>query len=484
MKKKYGLFKVLAVMLFFIAALTYVVKDRSGAKTFLALGDVFLNYLQSFYYFFDTALFILVVGGFYGVLNKIPAYKKMLKGIANKMEGKSKKFVIVVTILLAIVSSVTGLNTLLLLIVPMIVSIILLLGYDKLVALSATVVSISIGFMGGVFITTKDPASYYSVGYTTLDKLVGLSSNWAILMPKILLFLLSLGLLLWYIISHIKSQNNEGSSYALTKNDTLLVEVKDKTGKEVKLSGRTFKWPLITILSILFILLVLGYLPWNDLFGIDIFDKFHTWLTGLAIGDFAVFPNVVSANITAFGTWGGLGNYLVAIMLLIIFSLILILIYGIKFDDAMDGFLYGVKKMLPSAIIAILAYTVLVCSYNHGFMEKLITMASDKFGDNAIIHSSFAILGSIFSVDLYYVSASIFSTITSNLSEGANLSVYAVMFQSLYGLVQIIGPTSIMLIVGLTYLEVPYKTWLKYIWRLVVGLLIVSLIVLMIISLL
>ena len=74
MKKKYGLFKVLAVMLFFIVALTYVVKDRSGAKTFLALGDVFLNYLQSFYYFFDTALFILVVGGFYGVLNKIPAY--------------------------------------------------------------------------------------------------------------------------------------------------------------------------------------------------------------------------------------------------------------------------------------------------------------------------------------------------------------------------------------------------------------------------
>ena len=171
-------------------------------------------------------------------------------------------------------------------------------------------------------------------------------------------------------------------------------------------------------------------------------------------------------------------------MLLIIFSLILILIYGIKFDDAMDGFLYGVKKMLPSAIIAILAYTVLVCSYNHGFMEKLITMASDKFGDNAIIHSSFAILGSIFSVDLYYVSASIFSTITSGLSDSANLSVYAVMFQSLYGLVQIIGPTSIMLIVGLTYLEVPYKTWLKYIWRLVVGLLIVSLIVLMIISLL
>ena len=71
----------------------------------------------------------------------------------------------------------------------------------------------------------------------------------------------------------------------------------------------------------------------------------------------------------------------------------------------------------------------------------------------------------------------------SSLPDKANLSVYAVMFQSLYGLVQLIGPTSILLIVGLSYLEVPYKTWLKYIWRFIVELLIIILIVLMIVSL-
>ena len=100
MKKKYGLFKVLSVVLLLCVVITYFVHDRSDVTSYLALGDVFLNYLQSFYYFFDTALFILVVGGFYGVLNKIPAYKKMLKLFADKVRGKSKLFVVVITILL------------------------------------------------------------------------------------------------------------------------------------------------------------------------------------------------------------------------------------------------------------------------------------------------------------------------------------------------------------------------------------------------
>jgi len=486
MKKKYGLFKVLSLLLLVIVVITYFVDNRSGAISYLALGDVFLNYLQSFYYFFDTALFILVVGGFYGVLNRIPAYNKMLKRLADKLEDRSKLFVVITTVVLALVSSLTGLNVLLLLLIPMIISLVLLLGYDKLVALSATVGSVLIGLVGGIFLTVKDPASYYAVTYTTIDKLVGLESHWANLLPKILLLLLGIGLLVWHIISHIKKVDAEEVSYELSKADSLFVEVKDKTGKKVEVSetNKVMVWPLAVILGLLFVLLVLGYLPWVDLFGLEIFNDFHTWLTGLKIGNYVVFPSLISASFTAFGTWASMGNYMMAVIVVIILIFVLMLVYRIKFDDAMDGFIYGVKKLIPATLVVVLAYTVLVCSYNHGFIETLITMASDKFGDNAIVHSLVTLVGSLFNVDLYYTSAGIFTTITSSLTESANLSVYAVMFQSLYGLVQIVGPTSILLIVGLSYLEVPYKTWLKYIWRFVVELLIIILLVLMIVSLL
>lgn len=495
MKKKYGLFKVLSILLLLVILATYLIDSRQDAKMYLALGDVFLNYLQSFNYFFDTALFIAVVGGFYGVLNKIPAYKEMVKGIVNKIGDKKKLFVIVTTIVFALVSTLTGLNVLLLLVVPMVISIVLLLGYDKLVALSATIGGIIIGLVSGIFLTVKDPASYYTISYTTIDKLVGLDSHYANIIPKVILLVLGLALLIWYMLCHIKKEGKK-NTYDLTKSDALFVDVKDKTGKKEENTKKVMKWPLYVVICLLFVLLVLGYLPWADLFKIEVFNNFHNWLLGLKIGNYEVIRNLgftalstgngsvdMFAMCGAFGAWAGFGNYVIAMILVVVFAFILMLIYRIKFDDVMDGFIYGVKKMLPAVLIVIMAYSILICSYNHGYIETLINMASDKFGDNVLIHSLVTMLGSVVNVDLYYTSTGIFSTIASTLGESANLSVYALMFQSLYGLIQVVGPTSILLIVGLSYLEVPYMSWLKYIWRFVVELLIVILVVLMIVSL-
>lgn len=483
MKKKYGLFKVLSILLLLVVIASYCIKGRQGSISYLALGDVFLNYIQSFYYFFDTIIFILVVGGFYGFLNKVPAYKQMIEMISNKISSKEKEkvFVIIMTIVFALLASLTGLNTVLLLFIPFVVSIILLLGYDKLVALSTTIGGVLVGYIGGIFLTFKDASNQYASSYTTFDKLVGLKDNWSNLFPKILLLVVAVALLIYTILSHIKK--NDSEKYHLTKHDSLFIESKEKEEKKEKTKKKVLLWPLGIIFGLLLIILVLGYLPWSDLFGIKCFDNFHTWLTGLKIGEYAVFTSLISGSITAFGTWGSLGNFMMAVFFVVVFIFILMLIYKIKFEDAMDGFVYGMKKMLPAAMIAGLAYCILVCSYNNGFIETIITNASKSFGDNAIINSLITILGSVLNVDTYYVTAGVFTSMVSALPDKANLSVYAVMFQSLYGLVQLIGPTSILLIVGLSYLEVPYKTWLKYIWRFIVELLIIILIVLMIVSL-
>lgn len=485
MKKKYGLFKVLTVLLLLVVVATYFIKGRQDAISYLALGDVFLNYVQSFYYFFDTAIFILVVGGFYGLLNRIPAYKRVVNSIADKVSSNSRLFVIIMTIVFALMASLTGFNVLMLMFIPFVVSIILLLGYDKLVAISATIGGTIVGFIGGIFLTFKDASSQYAVSYITFDKLVGLDSNWSNLFPKILLLVVTVGLLVFYILSHIKRIENKEASYPLTKSDNLFFEVKDRNGKKVAIDGKKAKiYPFAIVMVIFFVLLVLGYLPWKDLFGIECFEKFHTWLTGLKIGDYVVWTSLISSSFSAFGTWGNLGNYMMAIVLVVLFGFILQLVYRVKFEDAMDGFVYGIKKMIPAVLIAMLAYCVLVCSYNNGFVETIITNASKSFGDNVIIHSLITVLGSVLNVDLYYTSAGVFTSIVSGLGDKANLSIYAVMFQSLYGLVQLVGPTSLLLIVGLSYLEVPYKTWLQYIWRFIVELLIVILVVLMIVSLL
>lgn len=482
MKKKYGLVKVLTILLLLVVVATYFVESRNGSIQYLALGDVLLNYIQSFYYFFDTAIFILVVGGFYGFLNRVPAYRKLVEGIANKVSDKGIVFVIVSTIVFALLSSLTGFNLMMLIFIPFVVSIILLLGYDKLVAISATIGGTLVGIIGGVFFTLIDTQTRT---YVTFDKFVGLDSNWANLFPRILLLVVTTGLLVFYIVSHIKKVNEGKVNYKLTKSDALYIEVKDRSGKVVAYDKEKVRFiPFIVVLVLFIVVLILGYFPWNSLFEIKCFDEFYNWVIGLKIGNYEVIKNLITSNITAFGTWKDLGNYLVSVFVMIIIMLILMPVCKVKFEDALDGFILGVKKMVCPVVIAILAYCVLVCSYNNGFMQTVVTMVSDKFGDNVLFHSLVTILGTVLNVDIYYISMGVFSNIITNLTDSANLSIYAVMLQSLYGLVQIVGPTSILLIIGLTYLEVPYKTWLKYIWRFAVMLLIAILLVLMLVSLL
>ena len=59
-KKKFGFVQVLLVILLLVMVATYFIKGRSGSINYLAFGDALVDYVQSFYYFFDTIIFILV----------------------------------------------------------------------------------------------------------------------------------------------------------------------------------------------------------------------------------------------------------------------------------------------------------------------------------------------------------------------------------------------------------------------------------------
>ena len=76
--------------------------------------------------------------------------------------------------------------------------------------------------------------------------------------------------------------------YDLNDNSDLLVTEVKGNYKDIK------TWPLIVILSILLILLILGLVPWNSLFGVTVFSDFHKWLIELSIKDFAIITNIIT----------------------------------------------------------------------------------------------------------------------------------------------------------------------------------------------
>ena len=524
--KKHGLTKILAVILLVVVLLSWVVKGRSDAVAPIALGDVVMNYFQSFYYF-DVMLFILVVGGFYGLLEHVDGYKNLISKIANGAK-KKKLVVFIITIVFALLSSLAGLNLILLIFIPFAISLVVALGYDKIVALFSTVGAVAVGMIGGIFTTIKISSSYYGVSYTTYSELVGLEDKWAALIPNIILFVLALIILIVFLnlrMNKVQDQDEEveeKEEKKITKKEEIKEEVKvvkeetkapkketkttkttdtktkknttskkkapaKSTKKTTKKNlsaakkddtivikkgkkGRTL--PLIIMMLVLLVLLVLGYLPWNSLFGISVFDDFHTWLTEIKIGDYALFTSIISSNITAFGNWANLGStYIIAMLLIVVITIIIKFVYKIKFNDIFDYYAEGMKKTLPAILLIMLAYTVLVCTYNNGFMETIISSASDALGDNPVINALIAIVGSVLNVDIQYVSQGIFAPIVNALPDTANLKVYAVLFQGIYGLVQIIGPTSILMITCLSISDVSYKDWFKNIWKFVLILL-------------
>lgn len=472
--KKHGLFKAILIILGLLVILSFFVPGRQGTASYIGVGTVLLNSVQVFYYFFDTAVFLFVIGGFYGVLSKSGAYKKLLDTIVLKVKKNSKQFVFVITALFAIISSLTGFTMSLFIFVPFVMSIILLLGYDKLVAISSTIVAIIIGYIGGLFVTLRNPSSY-STSFVTFEEFVGVD-KFANTFPKLILLILGVALLIYFISKHIKDVEDKKVKYELNDNDLKISEVKDNY-KNIRL------WPIITVLSLIFVLLVLGYLPWSSLFEITIFDDFHTWLTSIKVGDFEIFNSIITSISYAFGDWGQLGNYMVICALLLVFSLVVKFISKMKFDEMIDSFIEGMKKMLPVAILTTFSLTVLVCAYNNGFVENLITSTNAAMGSiNVLMASIFNILGSLVYPDLYYTAYGVYTPLLSAITDESLYQVLALNFQTLNGLVMLIGPTSLILIAGLTYLDIPYTTWLKYIWRFILMLFILIFGVLLIVS--
>lgn len=482
--KKNGLFKAILIVFgslmlvsAILAVLGYFVPAMEGMFTMIPVGDAFLSFVQSFYYFFDTVFYLLVLGAFYGVLNVVPAYKKLLDNIATKVKANGKLFVIITTVIFAILAFVTGQIGVLLIFVPLVASIILLLGYDKLVAISSTVVAMLIGTMSGLFVTFRDPNNYYGYSATTFEGVAGadLYSN---LWPKLILLVLGTTLLVFFIIRYIKSVQCKKIKYELNEGNEVIVS-------EVKGDYKNIKtWPIIVILVFILVFLLLGYMPWNSLFKINCFEKFNEWITGLKIGEFAIFTNVISSISYAIGNWSSLGTYMSIIITLLVFTLIIKFVYRIKFEEVLDGFTDGAKKMLPTVFLVSLTLAILVSAYNHGFVQNIITwFAETKVGINVGTVSLIGAIGTLLHTDLYYTVAGVLLPMMNSVTDESLYAVYAMAFQNVYGIVSIVSPTSLLVIFALKYFDVPYTTWIKYIWRFVLMLLLLALLVLLVVAL-
>ena len=409
--------------------------------------------------FILTALVILLIGGFYGVLNKTGVYQRLIEGIAKKFSKKETTFLVITTLLFVILSSLTALNLPLFVMVPLFATVLLLLGYNKITAMLATVGSILIGNLVSTY-------GFNVAGYITY---FSNNINDSIIY-RIALFVLVTGLLLFTVIKLGKKKEKNKAEEIILYNK---LDTKEKTKKSAT--------PMVIISIIMMIVTIVGMVNWTELFKINIFSDIYTKITDTTISGYPIFSNIIG-SIYEMGSWT---NYELAFILALTTGIIG-LIYKVSLKDFFESFKDGVKEILPVALYAIIANLLfLVLNASSTGYTIFPTIANWLFnlaeGFNVITFGFISFIGSIFYNDFPYLLSSIYDPITSTYS--TSISVMGIIVQSIHGLVQLVAPTSILLVAGLKYFNIDYKEWLKKTYKLILAILVIVIIIITIMAL-
>lgn len=476
MEKKHNIVKVVLVTLVIFLLLSWILPGAYFQSEYVKQGrvqmglfDIFNYPITAMSYFGYIAVFILVVGGFYGVLNRIGAYRKMLDKLSSLLKKHGKLVISIMMVLLAVITSICGLQLGLFIFFPFIISVILLMGYDKIVAALTVVGSTMIGVAGTTF-------AYSNTSVITTVLSVKITSN---MLLKVLVLVLGLALLITNTIIYIvnsekgsksKKVGTQKSNNHESKNDIeLLIPNETKTKSSIV--------PMIVVFSLIFIIMILSFVSWSGAFSNNVFEDVTSAVTKFKIFKFALFGKLLG-NVNAFGSWSltDLSGMLVVAILL------LSLIYKVKFNDVIDSFFEGMKRALILAVIVVLIYTGLVITTYHPYqlvIYKAIFGLTKGF--NIFTAMITGILASVFNAEPLYSFQSVIPYLSSLVSKDVYKTI-AALYPAVYGLTMLAAPTSVVLMVVLSYMGISYKDWIKNIWKLLIEFLAIILVLFLIFS--
>ena len=258
---------------------------------------------------------------------------------------------------------------------------------------------------------------------------------------------------------------------------TVLTEKSDKDGK-IPVTSERRNNVCFAVLLILFVLFMIGtIIPWESLFtNCTIFTDFNSFVSNIKISDYAIFGNIIgnpivldattgasSGTIGAFGTWS-MND--VSIFLFIV-TAVIALCSKIKFNDFIATMAASIKKVLPVAITAMLISVVLVIMVTSGINVTIVNVILKiTKGFNIATTTLATMVGSILTADFYYFISTVGTVFTAAVTNKDYYGVVALIIQSVYNLMMIFAPTSVGLVIGLYYLDIPYNKWFKFIWKL------------------
>lgn len=468
MKKKNDKIVMMLIVLLVFFVLSWIIEAgtfnlglyNSQGFTRLGLIDLIAVVFSSFTSKVDY-MFLFVVGGVYGVLSQTKAYRKLVDKTAEKVSHNPSVAMAVITLFTGLYASICNEVLTLFCIAPFLVSVFLRDRHDKLTAFSAGFGGIIIGILGITF-------GMYGVG--SIYTITGASPGDMIWL-KLLVFVIAYILYNVFAIRHMQNHCDKDNS----KSDIFCPEELDET--EVKRRYRVNIVPFVVWGVVALLLVGLAYISWTDSFGITFFSDLHSSFQSLVtIGDLNVFESLYGVTAKAFGAYDAL---LFAIFVMLVFSIIAALMEKMKVHTYMAYFGLGMKKIAKVVFMYGLAYAVVVIAMNFPWPNTIVHWMFGEGFDNVLLLLPMAFIAQIFVGNL-----GMFGTIHGSFIAYAFADIIgpASFLWRLGGaFAVVVAPTSYLLLSLLTYLDIPYVEWLKYIWKFVLSFLFVVLLVLVVV---
>lgn len=408
------------------------------------LYDVFPVIYSAFDYKLLDVVYILLVGGCYGVLSQTKGYRKLVDKTVKFIKHKEILVFIILTLLMSLHTAMSAHIFALFFIVPFIVTVFLRAGYNRITAISAGFGGMFIGYLGQI---------YGSYGVTILNENIGIScSEW--IGPKVVLFIIAYVLFAIFSVLYMKKRKKDETKYDIYATEKLIE-------KDVKKKHRTKAWPVAVMLIIATLIIMIGSISWVDSFNISFFTDLHTsFQSAFKIADVPVFSSLVGVQMPALGEWETL---LPNSFVFIVFTIILAIMSKLEISDLFKHFANGMKKISKVAFIYGFAHSLLYMNAEFAWSTTLINtiFGSESFNIVTLIVGAF--LAMVLCVEPSYIGYTYSSILAVAFAD--NIVAAGVVWRLGTAIALVIGPTSFLLLAALSYADISYKRWFKHIWK-------------------
>ena len=389
------------------------------------IGGILKAAFRGFYDAVDVCVFILMVGGFLGVVMKTGAVDAGVGSVIQKLGGREKWLIPILMLLFGLGGTTFGMWEETMAFYPLLLPVFLAAGYDALVGISV----ILLGAGAGVLSSTVNPfATGIAAGFA------GVSLGDGIVL-RVLQWIVFEGAAIWFVMAYAANvKQNPSHSVVGLDEGRLPVSMSQTTPFTSK------RKVIMVVFGLTFLAMVYGVIPFDEM--------------GLPLPVLGWWFSELSA-------------------LFLVGGIIIGFIDGMNESEIAETFVAGCTDLLGVAFIIGISRGITVLMNDGAITDTILHWGEQALSGTGAV--SFVLL-----VYLIYLPLTILIPSSSGLATlsvpilaplgkfagvGGDLVVTA--FQSACGLVNIITPTAAVVMGALALGHVPYDKWLKFVWKLI-----------------